>query len=72
MIIESKNDEIIIRISSNVNLEDIQKSLDYIRYKELLSKSTATEADIEKLASEVNESWWKQNKSKYIPASKWK
>jgi len=57
MIIESKDNEIIIRISSNVNLEDIQKSLDYIRYKEILSKSTATESDIEKLSNEINEDW---------------
>jgi endonuclease III-like uncharacterized protein len=70
MIIESKDNEIIIRISSNVNLEDIQKSLDYIRYKEILSKSKATELDVEKLAAEVNESWWSKNKSKYIPANK--
>jgi len=70
MIIENKNNEIIIRISSEVNLEDIQKSLDYIRYKEILSKSTATEADIEKLASEVNQSWWDKNKDKYIPSGK--
>jgi tetrahydromethanopterin S-methyltransferase subunit F len=70
MIIESKDKEIIIRISSNVNLEEIQKSLDYIRYKELLSKSTATESDIEKLATEVNESWWAKNKGKYIPSAK--
>jgi hypothetical protein len=67
MIIESKDNEIIIRISSDVNLEDIQKSLDYIRYKEIVSKSTATEADIEKLAAEVNQGWWDKNKHKYIP-----
>jgi hypothetical protein len=70
MIIESKDKEIIIRISSDVNLEDIQKSLDYIRYKEIVSKSTATQADIDKLASEVNQGWWDKNKQKYIPAGK--
>ena len=68
MIIENKDKEIIIRISSDVNLEDIQKSLDYIRYKEIVSKSKATEEDIEQLAAGVNESWWNKNKSKYIPA----
>lgn len=70
MIIESKDNEIIIRISSNVNLEDIQKSLDYIRYKEILSKSTATASDIEKLAAKVNQGWWDKNKNNYIPAGK--
>ena len=70
MIIENKDNEIIIRISSNVNLEDIQKSLDYIRYKEIVSKSTATEADIDKLSAEVNQGWWDKNKHKYIPTNK--
>jgi len=66
MIIESKDDEIIIRISSNVSLSDIQKSLDFIRYKEILSKSKASAADVEILAAEVNSNWWKKNKSRYI------
>jgi len=70
MIIESKDNEIIIRISSDVNLDDIQKSLDFIRYKELVSKSIATDSDIQKLADDVNQSWWDRNKSKYIPAGK--
>lgn len=66
MIIESKDDEIVIRISANVSLEDIQKSLDFIRYKEILSKSKASQADADNLAKKVNSEWWKDNKSKYI------
>jgi hypothetical protein len=68
MIIESKDNEIVIRISSNVNLEDIQKSLDFIRYKEILSKSKGTQQDADSLAKEVNSSWWSKNKNKYISA----
>ena len=45
MIIESKDDEIIIRISSEVNLKDIQRSLDFIRYKEIVSKSKGSQED---------------------------
>jgi hypothetical protein len=70
MTIESKGKEIIIRISADVDLQEIQKSLDYIRYKELVSKSTASQADIDKLAAEVNQGWWDKNKHKYIPANK--
>ncbi len=66
MIIESKDDEIIIRISSEVNLEDIQKSLDFIRYKEILSKSKGTQKDADALAKKINNDWWSKNKSKYI------
>jgi len=50
MIIESTNDEIIIRISPEVNLEEIQKSLDFIRYKEILSKSKGTQKDADAMA----------------------
>jgi hypothetical protein len=66
MIIESKEDEIIIRISSDVNLEEIQKSLDFIRYKEILAKSKGTQEDADVLAEKINSDWWNENKSKYI------
>ena len=69
MTIEIKDSEIIIRLSSTLSLDDIAKSLDYIRNKELVSKSTATQADIDELASEVNEGWWNKNKHKYIHAN---
>jgi hypothetical protein len=68
MIIENRDNETIIRISANVNLEDIQKSLDFIRYKEILSKSKGIQADADSLAEKVNSNWWKENKSKYISA----
>jgi hypothetical protein len=66
MTIEIKDDEIIIRLSSTLRLDDIAKSLDYIRYKELVSKTIATQAQIDKLAAEVNQVWWNKNKHKYI------
>lgn len=66
MIIESKDNEIVIRISANVSLEDIQKSLDFIRYKEILSKSKGSQADADNLAKNVNNEWWRDNKNKYI------
>ena len=68
MTIESKENEIIITISSSVNLEDIQKSLDFIRYKEILSKSKATQADADQLAAQINSDWWHKNKDKYVAA----
>jgi hypothetical protein len=68
MIIENKDNEIIIRISSDVNLEDIQRSLDFIRYKEIVSKSKGTQDDADALAEMVNRDWWSKNKSKYISA----
>lgn len=68
MTIENKDNEIIIRISADVNLDDIQKSLDYIRYIEITSKSEATQSDVDKLSAEINRNWWDLNKSKYFPS----
>jgi hypothetical protein len=66
MTIENKDDEIIIRLSANVILDEIQKSLDFIRYKEILSKSKASQADADELAEEISASWWDKNKSRVI------
>lgn len=70
MIIERTDNEIIIRISSSLRLEDIAQSLDYIRYREIVSKSKAIQADIDKLSAVVNKEWWDKNKSKYFNANK--
>jgi len=70
MIIENTGNEIIIRISSEVDLLEIQNSLDYIRYKELAANSTATQADIDRLSESINQGWWDKNKFKYLPANK--
>jgi hypothetical protein len=54
MIIERKNKEILVRLSAQTNTSDLQDLLDYLEYKELVSKSKATQADIEEMAKQVN------------------
>ncbi len=67
MIIENKNDELIIRISSkDVNLEEVEQLIKTIRYKELVSKSIATDAQADEIAEEINQSWWDKNKASFI------
>lgn len=58
MILERTKDEILIRLSSNVDLTELQDMLDYLRYRELTAKSKAKQADVDKLAKEVNASMW--------------
>jgi hypothetical protein len=41
--------------------------LNYLRYKEIVAKSKATQEDVEKLAREVNRSWWEKNKHHFLP-----
>lgn len=53
MIIERTNNEILVRLSPQTNTSDLQDILDYLEYKELVSKSNAKQSDIDELAKEV-------------------
>ncbi len=66
MKIERKNDEIVIRISSDLDTNRLQQFLNLVRYGELTSKSNANQAQVDELASEINKNWWAKNKSKFI------
>ncbi len=66
MTITRENDEIIIRIpesESNLDINELQGLLDYIIYRGIVSKSIATQEQIDELSREVNRSWWSENKS---------
>jgi len=66
MIIERvENNRIIITLDSNVDIFGIQRLIDYGRYLEATSQSKAKQSEIDKLADEVNESWWLNNKHRF-------
>jgi len=66
MLIERTNsNEITIRVSSNVGSINLQRLIDYVKYLEATAKSHAKQTDIDKLADEVNESWWKKNGKRF-------
>lgn len=62
MIVERQNDEILIRFPAGTRSSKIQSILDYLRYEELTSKSTATEKDLEKLVKEAKKGRWERTK----------
>jgi hypothetical protein len=66
MIIERTNNEILIRIANTVDIDGVQRAINYIRYKELTSKSQAKQEDIDQLANEINKKWWEKNKDRLI------
>lgn len=66
MQIENTNNEIKITISSSVDKFGLQRLINYAKYLEATSKSTAKQSDINQLADEVNNEWWKKNKSRFI------
>ena len=66
MQIERTNDEILIRVPAGTDLVGLQRILDYIRFREIESKSKATDAQIEKLATYSKSTWWGKNKSRFV------
>jgi hypothetical protein len=66
MVIERSNSEIIIKIPSTVNVDDLQDLINHTRYKELSSTFQINQNEIDKLESDVNANWWKENKQQFI------
>lgn len=64
MIIERNKDEILVRLPSNIDLSDLQKMIDFLKYKEATAKSEAKQSDVNKLANEVNKSIWTRIKAR--------
>lgn len=66
MQIERTNNEILIRVASSTDLTGLQRILDYIKFREIASKSKATQEEIDELAKESKSTWWDKNKSRFI------
>ena len=66
MLVERKNNEVIVRLDGAVDINFLQRTLNYLRYLELGAKSKATQAQINKLAKDVKKGWWKKNRDKFI------
>lgn len=54
MTLERNNNEVIIRLSSNISDFDLQELIDFIQLKEVKSKSKATQSDVDVLSKDVN------------------
>lgn len=66
MQIERTNNEILIRISSDTDVTGVQRILDYLRFREITSKSKASQNQIDEISTEMNNSWWKKNSNKFL------
>ena len=64
MLIERTRKEIIIRLPSSVDTDDLQDFLNYARYKELTSTFNVSQAVVDKHADEINSTWWRKNNKK--------
>ncbi|CAD5258111.1 MULTISPECIES: hypothetical protein [unclassified Imperialibacter] len=66
MLVERKNNEIIVTLDGAVNVDFLQQTLDYLRYLELGAKSKASQAQINQLAQDAKKGWWEKNRDKFI------
>jgi predicted trehalose synthase len=66
MLVETSDDKITITVPASIDQLGLSRVIDYLKYLEITSKSKATQEDIDKLADEVNESWWNANKHRFI------
>ncbi|MCB9263199.1 MAG: hypothetical protein H6607_12565 [Flavobacteriales bacterium] len=65
MQIERTNDEILIRLSPKTDLIGLQRILDFLKFKEITSKSKATQQQIDDISDEINATWWEKNKGRF-------
>lgn len=66
MIIERTSNQIVIKISPEVDTFGFQRIMDYLEYLEVTSKSKATQEDADKLTDQLNENWWAKNRNRFI------
>lgn len=66
MLVERTNKEVIIRLPSSVDTEDLQDFLNYARYKELTANFKTDQKEVDKIATKINAKWWAKNKNKLI------
>ncbi|MFK7949927.1 MAG: hypothetical protein AB8G11_20220 [Saprospiraceae bacterium] len=64
--VERTEKEILIKLPLTTKISDIQQIMNYFEYINLVNKSQATQEQIDKLAKEVNQGWWKKNKERFI------
>ncbi len=66
MTIERQNQDIIIKASSSINMNAIQKLVDYINVLEIVSENKGTEEQALELSRETNRNWWSQNRGRFL------
>jgi hypothetical protein len=69
MVIERDKAEVVIRLSASGNEDEIQHIINWIQYKETVSKSKATQEDIDAVLNEAaagRRTWWTENRNRLL------
>ncbi|MEW5799942.1 MAG: hypothetical protein AB1728_13155 [Bacteroidota bacterium] len=66
LITRTSDDQIIIKVSPDVDRFGLQRALDYLKFLETTAGGKATQAEADAIAEKVNSSWWKKNKKRFV------
>ncbi len=64
MIIERTSKEVLFRLPSSTKLEDLQEIANLFAFKEISSKSKATQKDVDELVKKVKKGRWEKTKKR--------
>lgn len=67
MVITRQDKKIIIETNGSINMEAVQRLIDYINVLEITSQNQGTEEQAAELAREIDKNWWTANKSRFLP-----
>ncbi|GAB4016848.1 hypothetical protein GCM10028808_46590 [Spirosoma migulaei] len=67
MVITRQDRNILIEANDSINMEAVQKLIDYINVLEIVSQNQGSEEQAAELAAESDKNWWSENKSRFLP-----
>ena len=66
MKVERTNSEVIIRIPASIDTSDLEEMVDFIRFKEITSKSKVTQKEVDSLVKKVKKGRWEKNRKRLL------
>jgi len=66
MTIEKTKNEILIRLSSKIDIREVKDILNFLRYKELTSGYKTKQSTVDSIANSINKKWWSKNKKRIL------
>lgn len=62
MTIERTANEVIVRLSPSINVEELQRVLNYLAYREATADSLAVQDDVDGLVNDVEKGRWQRSR----------
>lgn len=67
MVVERENENVIIKVNpALIGMDEMQKTIDYLRILESNAQNQGTQEEADELAREINKGWWDKNKHNFL------